>query len=136
MFLVRFAAPQFRPGIMGRFLMSCSSGTGAGIQQYKHSIKPLIRLASGINRAEVMNPNGWAQELALSISRAVSWHPTSGISSHFHAVVVRRGTISTWNNDENVHYPDGSMVEIRMPPVARSYEEFFAMARETGSIAT
>ena len=31
MFLVRFAAPDFKPGIMARFIMSCSIGSGAGV---------------------------------------------------------------------------------------------------------
>lgn len=128
MFLIRFAAPDFRPGVMGRAIMSCSIGTGSGVGAYKRSIKPLLRIASGINRAEVMNRNGWAQELAFSISRAVNRHPRDGISSHFHAVVVRRGNISTWNNDETIHHADGSVVEVRMPTVAQSYEEFMALA--------
>jgi len=136
MFLVRFAAPDFRPGIMGRVIMSCSIGTGSGVEEYKRSIKPLLRLTSGINRAEVMNPNGWAQELAFSISRAVNWHPKDGISSHFHAVVVRRGSLSTWNNDETIHHADGSVVEVRMPPVAYSYEEFLALAEKYRSEAS
>ena len=113
---------------MGRFIMSCSIGTGAGVQAYKRSIKPLIRIASGINKGEVMNRNGWARELAFAISRTVNRHPQAGISPHFHAVVVRRGKVSTWNNDETVHYPDGRAVQIQMPRVARSYDEFLAMS--------
>jgi hypothetical protein len=136
MFLVRFAAPDFRPGIMGRVTMSCSIGTGSGVGEYKRSIKPLLRVASGINRAEVMNRNGLAQELVFSISRAVNWHPRDGISSHFHAVVVRRGSMSTWNNDENIYHADGSVVKVRMPPVARSYDEFLELAKRTRSVAS
>jgi hypothetical protein len=135
MFLIRFAAPRFSPGIMGKFLMSCSIGSGSGVHDYKRSIKPLIRLASRMNQAEIMNPNGWAQQLAFSISRAVNRYPRNGISTHFHAVVVRRGSLSTWNNDERIHYPDGSIREVRMPEVARSYEEFVELARRAGSVA-
>src|SRR5205823_6129667 len=38
MFLIRFAAPEFHPGIMGKFLMSCSIGSGSGVEEYKRSI--------------------------------------------------------------------------------------------------
>lgn len=89
MFLIRFADPHFDPGIMGRLIMSCSIGSGSGVLEYKRQIKPHIRFMGSIHRAEIMNPNGWAQELAFSISRAVTEHPRSGISRNFHAVVVR-----------------------------------------------
>jgi hypothetical protein len=113
---------------MGRFIMSCSIGSGSGVLEYKHRIKPHIRFMSGIHRAEIMNPNGWAQQLALSISRAVADHPHSGISRHFHVIIVRRGQVLTGNNDERIHYPDGSIVEVRMPPVSQGYEDFRRLA--------
>jgi hypothetical protein len=132
MFLVRFTAPHFTPGIMGRFIMSCSIGSGSNVLEYKQWIKPHIRFMSGIHQAEVMNHNGWAQELAFSISRAVNRRPHSGISRHFHGIVVRRGELSTWNNDERIYHPDGSVAEVRMPLMARSYEEFVEFARKAG----
>ena len=135
MFLVRFASPEFRPGIMARFVMSCSIGSGAEIAEYKERLKPHIRFASGIHRAEIMNPNGWAQELAFSLTRSLRKSPRSGISKHLHAVVVRRGQMSTWNNDEKIHYPDGSVEEVRMPPVAQSYEHFLQLSSAAGADA-
>ena len=48
MFLVRFAAPDFKPGIMARFIMSCSIGSGAGVLEYKHRIKPQIRFIKAL----------------------------------------------------------------------------------------
>lgn len=122
MFLVRFASPDFLPGIMARFIMSCSIGSGAGVAEYKQRLKPHIRFASRIHRAEVMNPNGWAHELVFSLTRSLRDRPRSGISRHLHAIVVRRGQATAWNNDEKIHYPDGSVEEVRMPPVAQSYE--------------
>ena len=136
MFLVRFAAPDFEPGIMARFIMSCSIGSGAGDREYKQSIKPQIRFINGIHRAEVMNRNGWAQELAFCISRAVADRPRTGISRHFHGIVVRRGEVSTWNNNERIYHPDGTVVEVRMPHVAQGYEEFRRMAAGAGSECT
>lgn len=136
MFLSRFADPAFEPGIMGRLTMSCSIGSGSGVLEYKHRIKPLIRFMSGIQRVQIMNPNAWAQQLAYSISRAVKDRPRSGISRHFHPVVVRRGEISTWNNDEKTYHPDETVVEVRMPRVAQSYEEFLRLAASAGCDAS
>jgi hypothetical protein len=133
MFLVRFASPDFRPGIMARFIMWCSIGTGAGVAEYKQRIKPHIRFVSGIHRAEIMNPNGWAQELVFSLTRSLREQPRPGISRHLHAVVVRRGQVSTWNNDEKIHYPDGSVEDVRMPPVAQNYEQFLQLAAAAGA---
>jgi len=135
MFLIRFASPDFMPGIMARFLMSCSIGSGAGIAEYKQRLKPHIRFASGIHRAEVMNRNGWAQEVVFSLTRSLRKQPRPGISRHMHAVVVRRGQISTWNNDETIHYADGSVEDVRMPPVAQSYEHFLQFAAAAGGDA-
>jgi hypothetical protein len=49
MFLCRFADPWFKPGIMGRFIMSCGIGSGSGVLEYKRWIKPHIRFMSGIH---------------------------------------------------------------------------------------
>ena len=133
MFLIRLASPDFRPGLMARYIMSCAIGTGAGIAEYKHRLKPHIRFLSGIHRAEVMNPNGWAQQLCFSLTRSLRQHPRHGISPHLHAVVVRRGQLSMWNNNENVYHPDGTVDQVRMPPVAESYEEFLQRAASAGS---
>jgi len=43
--------------------------------------------------------------------------------------------MSTWNNDERIHYPDGSITEVRIPPVAQSYGEFERLAASGGSDA-
>jgi|ERR1700691_2286804 len=72
---------------------------------------------------------------AIRRSQAVTDRPHAGISRHFHAVVVRRGEMSTWNNDERIHYPDGSITEVRMPPVAQSYDEFERLAASGSSDA-
>jgi len=132
MFLVRFASPDFRPGIMVRLIMWCSIGSGAGIAEYKRRIKPHIRFVSAIHHAEVMNPNGWAQALASSLTRSLRDRPQTGISRHLHAVVVRRGQVSTWNNDERIYHPDGSIEELRMPSVAQSYEQFQRLSAAAG----
>jgi len=132
----RFASPDFLPGIMARPITLCSIGSGSGVREYKRSIKPLFRLSSGILKAEIGEPGGWARQLGFSISRTLSDHPRNGISRHIHIIIVNRGSIHVETNDENIYSPDGSIVEIRMPKVARGYSEFLSLANASGHAAT
>ena len=128
-YFARFSEPYFRPGIMTRPHKFCSIGSGAGVSAYKRRLKPLLRVGSRIHQSEVGRQNGWAVEIGASLSRAVVNNPKDGISRHFHIIVVRRGSILIGNNDENIYSPNGSCLEIRMPPVAQSYAQFEAMAQ-------
>jgi hypothetical protein len=128
----RFVAPSFRPGIMHRAIKMCSIGSGAGVVEYKRALKPLFRLSSGILRAETGQPGGWAQTLAFSISRTLNNYPRQGISRHLHIVTVMRGNIYVSTNDEKIYARDGSPIEIKMPRVARGYEDFVRLANACG----
>jgi len=75
-----------------------------------------------------MHPGGSAQDFGFVISRALADHPREGISRHLHYAIVRREGIELHTNDETIHPPQGLPVEIRMPNVARSYEQFMKMA--------
>jgi hypothetical protein len=132
-YFVRFASPDFEPQIMSRPIKICGIGTGAAIREYKHSIKPLFRLSSGLMKAEVGNPGGWGNHLGHSISQALAWHPHSGISRHLHAILVSRGGFRFGNTNQTIHHKDGSTTEHKMPVVAQSYEQFLAMARASGN---
>lgn len=131
-FLTRFCAPLFRPEIMSRATMVCSIGSGAAVAEYKQTIKPLVRFMSGIHKAEIGQPGGWARALGFSISRALADHPHKGVSPHIHTLIVTRGRILVENNDENIYPPDGSVIHVQMPPVAQGYEAFRALARSAG----
>ena len=131
-YFTRFVAPEFRPQIMSRATKLCSIGSGAKKIEYKHSLKPLFRLTSGILKAEVMQPGGWARQLGFSISRALADYPHRGISPHIHIVIVRRGSILVETNDENIYPPDGPRIEFRMPRIAQGYEEFLGLAQALG----
>jgi hypothetical protein len=132
-YFTRFASPDFRPHLMTRAVKRCSIGSGAGVSEYKHHLKPLFRLTSGILRAEVGQPGGWARQFGFSISRALSNHPRSGISRHIHILIIRRGSMLVETNDANIYPPgDAPRIEVRMPAVARDYEEFQGMAASYG----
>jgi hypothetical protein len=131
-YITRFCAPDFRPQIMSRPVQSFSIGSGAKVAEYKRRVKPLLRLTSGIMQAEVMNPGGWARQLGFSISRALADHPRDGISKHLHYVIIQRGSIAVETNDENIYPREGPAIEIRMPVVAQSYEQFQQLAKSFG----
>ena len=131
-YFTRFADPDFSPKIMSRPIKFCSIGSGAGVLEYKHAIKPLFRLSSGILNAEIGQPNGWARQLGFSISRALFDYPHSGISKHIHIVIIRRGGLFVETNDENIYPKDSPRIEVCMPQVAECYEDFLALAKTQG----
>lgn len=132
-YFTHFAEPDFTPGIMTKSIKLCSIGSGSGVSEYKHYIKPLLRTSSGIMRGEVMHPGGWGEAIGSAISHAIKDHPRHGISRHIHMVLVRRGSIVVGQNDENI-YPSGDapMIQFRMPEVAKTYEGFLELAAKSG----
>ena len=131
-YFTRFASPDFAPKIMGRPIKVCGIGTGAGVTEYKHSIKPLFRLTSGILKAEIGRPGGWGNQLGHSISHTLGQNPRTGISRHLNIIIVERGQFRLGKTDQTIHYPDGTKTEFKMPAVARGYEEFLALASSAG----
>jgi hypothetical protein len=134
-YFTRFSAPDFRPLMMGRPIKMCSIGSGAKVSEYKRSVKPLLRLTSGIVHAEVMNPQGWARELGFCLSRVLADHPKHGISQHLHYVLLQPGSVFVETNDENIFPPDGPPIRFRMPNVANTYEQFLNLSRSQGYAA-
>lgn len=132
-YFARFASPEFVPQIMTRTVKICSIGTGASIQQYKHSIKPLFRLSSGILHAEVGNPFGWGVTLGYSIANATNWYPRPGISQHVHTTLIARDGFRYANSDQRTYQKDGVVTERKMPPLAQSYDQFLKMLSVSGS---
>lgn len=127
--ITRFASPDFKPGVMTKAIKLCSIGSGSRVTEYK-SIKTLFRLRSNVHQAEVMNPGGWARAIAFSISRELNDHPKSGISRHLNVFHVTRGSIREENNNEKIFFPDGKILDIRMPSIAHGYEEYLKKAQE------
>ena len=130
-YFVRFASPEFEPQVMRRATKICSIGSGSGVAEYKHSIKPLLRHTSGILQAEVGRPGGWGNMLGHSISLMLGRNPRSGISRNLHTILVGREGFMYGKTDQVVHH-DGQRIEHRMPTVAQSYGDFLALASAAG----
>lgn len=127
-YFVRFTSPSFKPQFMSRAIKICSIGTGAAVREYKHSIKPLFRLTSGLLKAEIGRPGGWGNDLGYAISHTLGQNPRAGISRQLNTILVSREGFLFGNTSTTIHHPDGSKVEHKMPALARSYSQFLAMA--------
>lgn len=135
-YVVRFSSKDsFAPGFIDRGLKMCSIGSGAGVTQYKHMLRPLFRMGSGIHQAHMVSVHHWARTLAHSATISVRDYPHAGISEHFHVLAIRLGEIVVLNNDMTTYPRDAPPIILRMPPVARSWTEFDTMARAHGSSA-
>jgi hypothetical protein len=132
-YFVRFASPTFQPQIMSRTIKICGIGSGASVREYKHSIKPLFRLTSGLLKAEIARPGGWGNHLGHSISHTLGESPRSGISRHLNTILIAREGFRFGRTDQTIHHKDGSKTEHKMPVVAQSYEQFLSLAKASGS---
>ncbi len=131
-YLIRMVSPHFVPGVMGNSIQACSIGSGARSKELKRIIKPLFRINSGVLQADVGNLGGWGQMLSHSVTMAIRAHPMAGISEHHHHIFVRLGSMTIQTNDMTTHHQNGTVSELRMPPVAKSYPEFLTLASGTG----
>jgi hypothetical protein len=131
-YFVRFVSPNFKPQVMSRAIKICGIGTGAAMREYKHSIKPLFRLSSGLLKAEIGRPGGWGNDLGHSISHTLDGYPRTGISRHLNTILISREGFRLGNTNQTIHHKDGSKTEHKMPFVAQSYEQFLAMTKASG----
>lgn len=137
-YFTRFASPDFKPGIMAKPFKICSIGSGSTIPVYHDTLRPLFRWAGHVTslQAEARGgPHGWVRNLSFRISHRLMYHPRAGISRHMHTIIIGRRMLIAENNDENIYKGDDPPIEIRMPPVARSYAEFESLAIASGNEA-
>lgn len=59
-------------------------------------------------------------------------YPQDGISKHLHLLTVRRGLLTENSMSYKFHLPDGTIIDERMPTVARSYDEMHSMLKDKG----
>ncbi len=69
------------------------------------------------------------------IQRTIEDHPDARVSPHVHWCLVRRGEITIGTSDHDVYQGD-TKTEVRMPPVARSWQEFREIVSAAGADAT
>jgi hypothetical protein len=132
-YTVRFASPEFKPGIMNRPFTACSIGSGAGVIEYKRALKQLTRMHSGIQKAEIGRQFGWADAVCFQLSRVATDRPKEGVSRHFNVIAFRHGDMLQRNSDHRTYGPDGTEpIETAMPLLADSYAAFNKMVATAG----
>ena len=134
-YLCKLSWPTFEPEIVRNGNSALSIGSGADVPKYTDGIKEALDPKSGLIQAEMAGPGHWGRHLGFVVNRLATWHPVSGISTHVHIHVAYRGELYFQNSDMKEHLKDGSVREVRMPPVAESWEQFSMMAQALGSDA-
>ena len=122
--------PAFEPQVIKGGNNILSIGSGAGVEKYKEEIRKLSDTSDiSLMQGEVGMPGGYGTMLLHCISGVIRKNPEKGISKHLHIALIRRGQFSLSNNDTTIYYPKGEKIEIKMPPVAKSYSEFEELIR-------
>lgn len=135
-YICKLSAPSFKPEFRRNGASALGIGRGQNVPYYTEAVADALDVRNGLLEAgEVGRIGGWAQLFAIAINHALQRHPVAGISEHVHFHIAMRGEIHFGNSDRRLLPPEGPPIEIRMPTVAQSYEEFCAMAQHLGADA-
>ena len=133
--IIKFSWPNFEPQHAAERWTAQHIGSGANIERFVESIKGLFNFENGTLNVE-MTPGGWGTLIGYSVGRLVRENPVDGIGAHANIDTCHLGGMYRGNNNERIFPPDGSIINIEMPPIAETYEEFLTMCRERGKAAT
>jgi len=124
-------APEFTPETTptGRCV---SIGSGSQAAPYVEYLEQINAEPFSILQSEVGMPGGSGLSLAIGMTQVVSDNPRSGISSHFHIVLVGRDGVKIGNNNHSKQPKNGPAIQVGMPKVAASWAEFKAISQELG----
>jgi hypothetical protein len=125
-------APTFEPQILKMNSIE-SIGSGRGIDLYREEIERLMSDRK-LQLSEAGMAGGFGTTLMLFLRGTLEKHPDRFVSPHVHVCLVRRGQISLHKSDYTV-FEGGPPREVRMPPVARSWQEFQARCQHHGADA-
>jgi hypothetical protein len=126
-------SPEFVPQL-SRPGEVVSIGSGSTIAPYQKVLDGFSSNVLSLLQGEVMGARMGFLALSMVVQKTIEQNPTPGISPHAHICVVRRSSVEVGTNDENRYPPSGEVIEIRMPPVATTWNEFVRLASSsTGS---
>ena len=101
-----------------------SIGSGSTITPYQKVLDGFSSNVLSLLQGEVMGARMGFLSLSMVVQKTIEQNPVPGISPHAHICVVRRASVEVGTNDENRYPPSGEVIEIRMPPVATTWDEF------------
>lgn len=115
-----------------------SVGSGTEVSHYREALADLHDddAVSPLIQMEVGGVGGFASAVQHVLGQTVAEHPVSGVSKHLHLAIVTRGMDFRVQPNDHTIYPGGSQViQVKMPHVARSWEEFEEYCRSQGLAA-
>ena len=124
-----FSHPNFTPQKAGT-LEVVAIGKGAGVRTYMDALTATCSDFSFM-QAAVGGISSQAMVLAHRISRVVASGPIPGVSEFFQMGLIKRGESAIANHEYTVSNPDGTQVNHRFPPVARSWAEFERLCKRS-----
>jgi hypothetical protein len=128
-------SPAFAPQL-ARAGEVVSIGSGSAVARYQKVLDGFSSNVLSLLQGEVMDARMGFLPLSIVVQKTIEQNPIPGISPHAHICVVRRGSVEVGTNDENRYPPSGEVIEIRMPPVATTWDELARLASSsTGSCA-
>ena len=123
-----FDGPDFEPKLCRPGEIK-SIGSGSNVDEYKSAIKAVIEDRS-FNQMMVAGASMQGLLLAKSINKVVDENPKKGISKHYQIGIVERRNFSISNNDYKLYPKDGPPMEVKLPKLARNYNEFQEYCKE------
>ena len=109
-----------------------SIGSGNGIEAYREHVRHADKNPMPMMKMEVGTRQGMGRVLAMTTAITVRQNPTPGVSRYFHLATVTRGRIEIVPVNIGEPGEDGDFLEDPMPPVATTWPEFQAFARQRG----
>ena len=107
---------------------------GAWSHRYQEALDGFSSNVLSLLQGEVMGARMGFLPLSMVVQKTIEQNPILGISPHAHICVVRRGSVEVGTNDENRYPPSGELIEVRMPRVATTWNEFVRLvSSSTGS---
>ncbi|QQG35387.1 MAG: hypothetical protein HYS17_07485 [Micavibrio aeruginosavorus] len=134
--IAKLSWPDFKPEFSPQSWHVQHIGSGSDIEKFVTVIGEHFKLGASTLQAEAGGPNAGSSMLGHSVGRLVKENPVTGIGAHVNIDVCRLGGFSHGNNNERTFYPDGSIGDFQMPPIAETYEQFLEMCQDLGKAAS
>ncbi len=125
-------SPDFEPRKINPGKVA-SIGSGNEVNEYAKKVEDFQK--EGYNplmQMEVGNRGGYGQALLAFLSTVVNDTRVDGVSNHLHYCYVDRRGVMVGVNDYSIYPPVGEKIDIKMPNVATSWEEFVELMNEEG----
>ena len=110
-----------------------SIGSGRGVEPYRDELER-FQGDLEVQLSEAGMPGGFGGTLMHFLRGTLEEHPDRFVSPYVHLCLVRRGEITIQKSDYTV-FQNVQRREVRMPPVATSWDEFRNRCRHLGAEA-